>query len=143
MPHEDIFRRRPSVIILSVTSDKKPDLNRLKQKREHAGQCTQAVQGRCAGGWGWLQVSLYSSLKSYNPGPAVSFSQVCLLHSELPLCKMVANRSQGKELLGSNTEGKRDLWLGTPRQSLTALIVSDWTKSLPLNQSYGQCCLIC
>lgn len=32
MPHEDIFRRRLSVIILSVASDRKPDLNRLKRK---------------------------------------------------------------------------------------------------------------
>lgn len=35
-----------SVIILSVASDKKPDPNKLKQNREHAGWYNQAVQRR-------------------------------------------------------------------------------------------------
>lgn len=142
MPHEDIFRRRLSVIILSVASDRKPDLNRLKQKREHAGRCTQAVQGRC-GALGWLQVSLYSSLKSYSPGPAVSFSQVSFYTASLPFARWSPIGLKVKSSWVQIQKEKEAFGLALPGKVSLHLMVSDWIKSLPLNQSYGQCCMIC
>lgn len=67
-----IFRRTLyllSVIILSVASDKKPDLKWLNQKREHIDWYDQAVQGR------WCVASGMTSFRpqTIQPRLAVSF----------------------------------------------------------------------
>lgn len=121
MSHEDIFLGEDYQRSFFSCNDKKPDLNRCKQKREHASLCTQAVQRRLGCRVGGASDKPIFKPQMIEPGPScLSFSQACLQHSELPLCKVVANRSQGKRLLGSNTEGKRELWPGTPRQSPSA-----------------------